>query len=97
VNVIKLLVSYAAVLPMIFSQVAFAAPSEEAAATKTEKKTKYVKGKDVNFDSQLVEGQIYRPDLSVVTGDTELGGTGVLRLRKDFADRAVSENGEVKK
>ncbi len=43
------------------------------------------------FDSQLVEGQIYRPDLSVVTGDTVLGGMDLLRLRKDFKDKMTYE------
>ncbi len=67
-----------------------------AAPAPNEQSTKFKKGKDMSFDSQLVEGQIYRPDLSVVTGDTVLGGTGVLRFRTDFADRALSDTGEVK-
>ncbi len=47
--------------------------------------------KNMAFDSQLVEGQIYRPDLSVVTGDTVLGGMDLLRLRKDFKDKMTYE------
>ncbi|MEQ1877916.1 MAG: hypothetical protein ABL958_14840 [Bdellovibrionia bacterium] len=56
-------------------------------------KTKYTKGKkQENFDAQVVEGSIYRPDLSVVTGDTSLGGFGTLKLRDDFVDHVANEN-----
>lgn len=47
-----------------------------------------------NFDSQLVEGQIYRPDLSVVTGDTDANSFGVIRLRTNFEDYAKRDKGE---
>ena len=47
-----------------------------------------------NFDSQLVEGQVYRPDLSVVTGDTDSNSFGVIRLRANFEDHAKNDNGE---
>ena len=53
----------------------------------------YKKGKDLSFDSQVVEGNVYRPELSVVTGDTELGGTGVLRLRTELKDHISLEMG----
>lgn len=51
--------------------------------------------KTENFESQLVEGQIYRPDLSVVTGDTDKRGFGVLRLRSSFEDHAKNDRGEL--
>ncbi len=51
--------------------------------------------KTEDFDSQLVEGQVYRPDLSVVTGDTDNHGFGVLRLRKNFKDHAKNDHGEL--
>ncbi|HEX4924067.1 MAG TPA: hypothetical protein VFV50_08275 [Bdellovibrionales bacterium] len=70
------------------AQAALAAPEAQGP------KAKFKQGKDVNFDSQVVEGQIYRPDLSVVTGDTALGGFGALKLRDDFKDRVASENAE---
>ncbi len=54
-------------------------------------KTKYKKAKQESFDAQVVEGQVYRPDLSVVTGDTSLGGFGMLKLRNDFVDHAAAE------
>ncbi len=50
--------------------------------------------KNMSFDETLVEGQVYRPELSVVTGDTVLGGLGMLRLRPDFADRELDDKGE---
>ena len=49
----------------------------------------------MSFDQQLVEGQIYRPDLSVVTGDRMEDSDGLLRLRQDFGDHAADEAGEV--
>jgi hypothetical protein len=53
-----------------------------------------VEKKNMNFEETLVEGQVYRPELSVVTGDTVLGGLGMLRLRPDFADRELDDKGE---
>jgi len=48
-----------------------------------------------NFDSQLVEGQVYRPDLSVVTGDTEDNSFGLIRLRANFDDHTKNDNNEL--
>ncbi len=62
------------------------------AAEKSMVKTKSAaKNGPMSFDNQLVEGQIYRPDLSVVTGDTSMTGTGVIRLRKNFYDHEQFE------
>lgn len=72
-------------ITFFFAGAAFGAPAEAT-------KPKYTKSKQENFDAQLVEGQVYRPDLSVVTGDTSLGGFGALRLRNDFVDHVASEN-----
>ncbi len=58
-------------------------PTKVAATTKQE-----------NFDSQLVEGQVYRPDLSVITGDNGQDSFGVLRLRNDFDDHIRNEEGK---
>lgn len=49
---------------------------------------------NMSFDNQLVEGQIYRPDLSVVTGDTALTGHGLIRLRPDFTDHMQFETSQ---
>ncbi len=58
------------------------------------KKGKIGKTTSEDFSSQVVEGQIYRPDLSVVTGDTDADSWGVIRLRKDFRDHAQFDKGE---
>lgn len=50
-----------------------------------------------SFDSQVVEGQVYRPDYSVVTGDAPGEGWGVLRLRANFDDHAASDKEESKR
>lgn len=50
--------------------------------------------KNHNFDSQVVEGEVYRPDYSVVTGEAPGEGWGVLRLRPDFDDHAASDRAE---
>lgn len=49
------------------------------------------------FDSQVVEGEVYRPDYSVVTGDAPGEGWGVLRLRADFDDHAQTDQEEKKR
>ena len=59
-------------------------------------KAKNTKNRAHDFDSQVVEGEVYRPDYSVVTGDAPGEGWGVLRLRPDFDDHKVSDNEETK-
>lgn len=59
-------------------------------------KAKETKNRKHDFDSQVVEGEVYRPDYSVVTGDAPGEGWGVLRLRPDFDDHKVSDNEETK-
>jgi len=79
---------------LILTSLIVMAVSSAQAAPETGK-TKYSKAKkQENFDAQVVEGQIYRPDLSVVTGDTSLGGNGALKLRDDFIDHAQLEREE---
>ena len=58
-------------------------------------KTEIKKNQKEDFDSQVVEGQIYRPELSVVTGDNEGNSFGLLRLRHDFEDHIKNEKGEI--
>lgn len=63
---------------------------------KTEPKSvKYKAGKDVNFEELLIQGQLKRPEITVVTGDASQGTDGLLRLRTNFLDRMASDIGEV--
>jgi hypothetical protein len=80
-------------IKLIFAMITILMSTTTFAAKDTVK----VKGpsKAENFDSQLVEGQIYRPDLSVVTGDTDSNSFGVIRMRANFDDHAKNDKGEV--
>ena len=53
--------------------------------------------KGMAFDSQVVEGEVYRPDYSVVTGEAPGEGWGVLRLRSNFRDHAQTDAEENRK
>jgi hypothetical protein len=50
--------------------------------------------KDIQFESLLIQGQIQRPDIAIVTGDPGDEMDGLLRLRKDFVDLMAMEIGE---
>ncbi len=55
-------------------------------------------GKDVRniqFESLLIQGQVQRPDLSMITGNGEEDSDGLLRLREDFTDLMAADHGEV--
>ncbi len=52
---------------------------------------KKAKDANLNFDGQVVEGEVYRPEYSVVTGEAPGEGWGVLRLRTDFKDHAQTD------
>lgn len=69
---------------------AFSAIAEEPTAAKV----KYSAGKDVNFEELLIQGQLKRPEISVVTGNVKDGANGLLRLRENFLDRVTSDSGE---
>jgi hypothetical protein len=55
---------------------------------------KYKAGKDINVEELGIEGQLKRPELSVVTGDSDENGNGLLRLRENFVDRLAEDAGE---
>jgi hypothetical protein len=57
-------------------------------------KLRYSKGKAIDFESLLIEGQIKRPDISVVTGNMGDDMNGLLRLREDFIDEMAMDIGE---
>lgn len=68
-----------------------------AAADKTspaEPVVKYKSGKEMNFEQLVIEGQLKRPELSVVTGDSDENGNGLLRLRENFVDRMAEAAGQ---
>jgi len=49
---------------------------------------KYRSGKEIRFDELLIQGQMKRAELSVVTGDPWEVSDGLLRLRENFLDHA---------
>ena len=68
------------------------AAGTDVSAGKSE--VKYKAGKDLNFEQLVIEGQLKRPELSVVTGDSDENGNGLLRLRENFTDRMAASAGE---
>lgn len=68
------------------------AASPDAAASSG--RIKYRSGKDVNFEELLIQGQLKRPEIMVVTGNTHQGTDGLLRLRENFLDKTTAEIGE---
>jgi hypothetical protein len=55
-------------------------------------------GKDVRniqFESLLIQGQVQRPDLSMITGNGQEDSDGLLRLRDNFTDLMAADHGEV--
>ena len=71
--------------------------SSVAWAAKTPPKPVKPQNRSHSFESQVVEGEVYRPDYSVVTGDAPGEGWGVLRLRADFDDHAATDKEEKKR
>lgn len=82
---------------LVLGMCMIAQPSAYAAQERAEKpapQVKYRKGKDLNFDELLIQGQNQRPEATVVTGNVKQGGDGLLRLREDFVDRVAADYGE---
>ena len=57
-------------------------------------KVRYTRGKSLDFESLLIEGQLKRPEISVVTGNSGGEDDGLLRLRENFIDQIAMESGE---
>ena len=57
-------------------------------------KVRYTRGKNLDFESLLIEGQLKRPEISVVTGNSGGEDDGLLRLRENFIDQIAMESGE---
>ena len=68
--------------------------STSSFAADSTKKVRYSKGKRVDFESLLIEGQIKRPDISIVTGNMGESMNGLLRLRENFIDEIAKDVGE---
>lgn len=80
-------------LGLIISSTGFSA--EEAQRQDADGKgVRYRKGKDVNFEELLIQGQLKRPEITVVTGNVGEGDDGLLRLRENFMDRIAEDVGE---
>lgn len=73
---------------MSYDSKATGQPSDKAPAVK------YRAGKDLSFDEILVQGQIHRPEISVVTGSADEDNNGLVRLRQDFLDQIAADFGE---
>lgn len=70
----------------------FGAQSEPASADAP--KIRYRKSKEINFEKLLIEGELKRKQISVVTGNAPDGTDGLLRLRENFLDRVAIDSGE---
>ena len=76
--------------PAAAPNVAQSTQSEVTSATKV----KYRSGKELRFDELLIQGQMKRAEMSVVTGDPSELSDGLLRLRDNFLDHAAVDLGE---
>ena len=69
--------------------------AEETVETTAAKPALKYKGQqELNFEQLIIDGQLRRPDLSVVTGSSGNGSFGLLRVRGDFKDQLSIEAGE---
>jgi len=70
-------------------------PSGNLAAPATAtSKVKYKSGRELRFDELLIQGQMKRAEMSIVTGDPSELSDGLLRLRENFLDHAAADLGE---
>lgn len=66
----------------------------EAPNSSSVTQVKYKSGKEIRFDELLIQGQMKRAEMSVVTGDGAEFSNGLLRLRENFLDHAALDLGE---
>lgn len=76
------------------ANVAVAEAATPDAAERGQAKVKYRKGKDIDFEELLIQGQLKRPEITVVTGNAAQGTDGLLRLRENFLDQMAMDLGE---
>ncbi len=74
--------------------IVFIATFSFSAQENTGKQTiRYRQGKQLDFESLLIEGHLKRPEISVVTGNAGDDNDGLLRLRENFLDQIAIEAG----
>lgn len=80
----------------LFSLIVIIGTFSFAAETNSETKAnvRYKTGKEINFEELLIQGQLKRPEISVVTGNESRDTDGLLRLRENFTDRIAIDFGE---
>ena len=66
-----------------------------AFAQSAKSKIRYKKGKRIDFESLLVEGEGKKPEMSVVTGNIGEKDNGLLKYREPFNDFMANDAGEV--
>jgi hypothetical protein len=87
-------------LPILIGAAALATAAQGWAATESTAlpanatKVKYKSGKELRFDELLIQGQMKRAEMSIVTGDPAELSDGLLRLRENFLDHAAADLGE---
>jgi hypothetical protein len=91
---LTLLLISVALLSIVFAQGALAEEAPAASPGGPNPKVTYKAGKDVNFEELLIQGQLKRPEVTVVTGNEGQGTDGMLRLREHFIDRLAEDAGE---
>ena len=69
-------------------------PAHSAEDTKAGHRVRYKAGKDVDFEKMLIQGELKRPEISVVTGNPDESLDSLVRLREDFLDRMTADMGE---
>lgn len=79
------------ILVILFSLPVFAG---DAPTPAPQGNVKYKTGKEINFEELLIQGQLKRPEIAIVTGNVDHAGDGLLRQRENFLDRIAIDNGE---
>ncbi len=86
------MIRFIPVLFLLLSALTFGATS--GSAKEAAPKVRYKEGKELNFEELLIQGQLKRPDIQIVTGNEADDTNGLLRLRENFMDRMAVDYGE---
>ena len=86
------MIRFIPVLFLLLSALTFGATSESA--KEVAPRVRYKEGKELNFEELLIQGQLKRPDIQIVTGNEADDTNGLLRLRENFMDRMAVDYGE---